>query len=103
MEFRLLAPNKFILDWVKEKFLHRIKELVHDFFSLEQKQAPQVISVKVSVGKQTGFQTYAARNNVSRDDENVQNRKGKPNGWLFTYSDSNAGVYCLILGIDRKC
>lgn len=65
MEFRLLAPNKFILDWVKEKFLHRIKELVHDFFSLEQKQAPQVISVKVSVGKQTGFQTYAARNNVS--------------------------------------
>jgi chromosomal replication initiator protein len=27
-ELRVYAPNRFVLDWVKEKFLHRIKELM---------------------------------------------------------------------------
>lgn len=27
----LLAPNRFVLDWIMEKFLSRIKELVHQF------------------------------------------------------------------------
>lgn len=30
-ELRLLAPNRFICDWVNEKFLHRIKELVNQY------------------------------------------------------------------------
>ncbi len=30
-ELRLLAPNRFVCDWVNEKFLHRIRELVGDF------------------------------------------------------------------------
>lgn len=30
-ELRLLAPNRFICDWVNEKFLHRIKELVGQY------------------------------------------------------------------------
>ena len=30
-ELRLLAPNRFICDWVNEKFLHRIKELVDQY------------------------------------------------------------------------
>ncbi len=30
-ELRLLAPNRFICDWVSEKFLNRIRELVGDF------------------------------------------------------------------------
>lgn len=29
-ELRLLAPNRFVLDWVSEKFLHRINELVRE-------------------------------------------------------------------------
>ena len=29
-ELRLLAPNRFVLDWVAEKFLHRINELVRE-------------------------------------------------------------------------
>ena len=33
VEFCLLAPNRFILDWVNAKFLNRIKELVYDFTS----------------------------------------------------------------------
>ncbi|MFA0789352.1 chromosomal replication initiator protein DnaA [Microbulbifer echini] len=30
-ELRLVAPNRFVLDWVGSKFLHRIRELVHQF------------------------------------------------------------------------
>lgn len=30
-ELRLLAPNRFICDWVSEKFLHRIRELVSQY------------------------------------------------------------------------
>jgi len=30
-ELRLLAPNRFICDWVSDKFLHRIRELVGQF------------------------------------------------------------------------
>lgn len=32
-ELRLLAPNRFVCDWVNEKFLHRIRELVADYES----------------------------------------------------------------------
>ncbi|MEX1196467.1 MAG: chromosomal replication initiator protein DnaA [Pseudohongiellaceae bacterium] len=28
-ELTVYAPNRFVMDWVKEKFLHRIRELVH--------------------------------------------------------------------------
>ncbi|WP_442928481.1 chromosomal replication initiator protein DnaA [Microbulbifer epialgicus] len=30
-ELRLIAPNRFVLDWVGGKFLNRIRELVHQF------------------------------------------------------------------------
>jgi chromosomal replication initiator protein len=49
-ELRLLAPNRFISNWVEEKFLTRIKELVshyHDSSSL---------SVVVAVGAKAAFQ-----------------------------------------------
>ena len=29
-ELRLYAPNRFVLDWVKEKFLGRIRELLKE-------------------------------------------------------------------------
>jgi chromosomal replication initiator protein len=57
-EFCLLAPNRFILDWVNDKFLHRIKELAQDFFSSEQLPIPQSVSVKVSAERQASFQGY---------------------------------------------
>lgn len=47
-EFCLLAPNRFILDWVTDKFLYRIKELVQHFFSAEQLPAPQNVVVRVN-------------------------------------------------------
>lgn len=41
-QLRLLAPNRFVLDWVNDKFLSRIKELV-----LEQGDAP---GLQVEIG-----------------------------------------------------
>jgi len=43
-QLRLLAPNRFILDWVSDKFLHRIKELVSQF-------APESSSASLNVGQ----------------------------------------------------
>ena len=54
-EFCLLAPNRFILDWVNDKFLGRIKELVQHFFSTEHLPTPQQITVKVSRQPLQGF------------------------------------------------
>jgi chromosomal replication initiator protein len=58
IEFCLLAPNRFVLDWVNEKFLHRIKELVQDIFSSEHLQVPKIVNVKVSAARQASFQNY---------------------------------------------
>ena len=38
-ELRLYAPNRFVLDWVNDKYLNRIQELLDD---LSQGQAPLV-------------------------------------------------------------
>ncbi len=27
----LFAPNRFVLDWVRDKYLNRINELIHDY------------------------------------------------------------------------
>ena len=49
-QLRLLAPNRFVCDWVNEKFLHRIRELVSDF-----QGDVQPLSVEVGVGQRSGF------------------------------------------------
>jgi len=56
-EFCLLAPNRFILDWVTDKFLLRIKELIQDFSSAEQLPAPKTVTVKVSAALQASMQS----------------------------------------------
>jgi chromosomal replication initiator protein len=52
-ELRLLAPNRFICDWVAEKFLHRIRELVGQY------QQGKLLQVGVGVlpRSQPGFVT----------------------------------------------
>ncbi len=62
-DFCLLAPNRFILDWVNDKFLHRIKELVQHFFSSEQLQPPQTVSVRVNSDLQANFAAYRSNQN----------------------------------------
>lgn len=43
-ELRLLAPNRFVCDWVREKFLHRIRELAAGF------QADDRLEVVIDTG-----------------------------------------------------
>jgi len=52
-ELRLLAPNRFISNWVEEKFLVRIKELVANF----QQGTPLTVVVAVGAKAQSAFQT----------------------------------------------
>jgi chromosomal replication initiator protein len=60
-ELRLLAPNRFISNWVEEKFLIRIKELVSHF------QDSANLSVVIAVGNkpQAAFQINQAAFQVS--------------------------------------
>jgi len=45
-ELRLLAPNRFVCDWVREKFLHRILELVENY------HADRGLKVSIGIGQQ---------------------------------------------------
>ena len=45
---KLLAPNRFVMDWVRKHFLERIRELVA---SLDDSKS---ISVSLAVGSQRG-------------------------------------------------
>jgi len=60
-ELRLLAPNRFISNWVEEKFLNRIKELVGHY------QEGTTLSVVVAVGAkpQAAFQTSVFQSSPS--------------------------------------
>jgi chromosomal replication initiator protein len=55
---KLLAPNRFVMDWVKKHFLERINELVS---SLDDSKS---ISVSLSIGSQNKSPTAAAKNNT---------------------------------------
>lgn len=57
-ELRLLAPNRFISNWVEEKFLVRIKELVTHF----QQGTPLTVVVAVGAKIQPSFQAAQSIN-----------------------------------------
>ncbi len=71
-EFCLLAPNRFILDWVKDKFMNRIRELVYHFFSKEQLPTPRTISVRVSDNLQPQFQSRSYHRSVVSAAETIK-------------------------------
>lgn len=54
---RLLAPNRFVLDWVNDKFMPRIQELMSDI-----KDSYCEVELAVAPRKPGGFQTAAAAN-----------------------------------------
>jgi chromosomal replication initiator protein len=47
----LLAPNRFVLDWIVERFLARIKELVHHFSGNQQ---PPLITLEIGSKRAEG-------------------------------------------------
>ena len=62
---KLLAPNRFVMDWVKQHFLERIREVVA---SLDDSKS---ITVSLTIGSQTrnepNQKTMIGDNQVSRD------------------------------------
>lgn len=56
-ELRLLAPNRFICDWVSEKFLNRIRELASHYHQDNSLQ----VAVGVAQRPATGFQVNQRR------------------------------------------
>ncbi|WP_152450263.1 chromosomal replication initiator protein DnaA [Microbulbifer sp. THAF38] len=52
-ELRLVAPNRFVLDWVGGKFLHRIRELVHQFSPGQQ---PLQVGLEITARRPARFQ-----------------------------------------------
>lgn len=58
-ELRLLAPNRFICDWVSEKFLNRIRELVNNY----QGSAGYTVAIGIIPHSKTSFQTASSVTN----------------------------------------
>src|SRR5258706_3142801 len=60
-ELRLLAPNRFVLQWVKERFVPRIEAMGAEFFSspirvslnLETAGAPEPLNAAEPAGRTT--------------------------------------------------
>ena len=65
---RLLAPNRFVLDWINEKYFNRIEELVESFTQ------EQPLSLIVEVGSQAGRKSgnFKKRNGSNSESLPVQ-------------------------------
>lgn len=63
-ELRLLAPNRFICDWVSEKFLNRIRELVNHYHQGHSLQVGVGIAAR-SASVQPSFAQPAIQQKVS--------------------------------------
>ncbi|MFJ1268686.1 chromosomal replication initiator protein DnaA [Legionella lytica] len=59
----LLAPNRFVVDWVKKHFFSRIEELIKQFCGDEIKSISIEIGSKTSVGTDSGTATVSAGDN----------------------------------------
>ncbi len=66
----LLAPNQFVQDWVKERYLKRIKEIVAELF---QDNAPEIVLTIGTGGEATKQAIHAIKNKKSKStkDEHV--------------------------------
>ncbi len=73
-QLRLLAPNRFVMDWVKQKFLKRVDELVANLSS-------QNVNVLLEVGSDERWRTTVSQNDKAT---------GKPsrNTWPGTLNPS---------------
>jgi len=65
-DFCLLAPNRFVLDWVNDKFKQRINELVSHFFADAALAPPSSVTLKVASRPLSAFQQ--AQNNSQESD-----------------------------------
>ncbi len=59
-EFCIVAPNRFVLDWVNDKFIQRINELVMHFFSRAALVPPLSVTLIVANRQVPAFQQPTA-------------------------------------------
>ncbi len=69
-QLRLLAPNRFVCDWVNEKFLHRIRELAEDF------QSDQTLKVEIGIGHRSGSAPRRPANHSTQSSGYPQGQPG---------------------------
>jgi chromosomal replication initiator protein len=60
-DFCLMAPNRFIADWVTDKFMQRINELVFHYFSNAAIAPPVSISIKVVSRSKPAFENASSK------------------------------------------
>ncbi|MCB1648329.1 MAG: chromosomal replication initiator protein DnaA [Pseudomonadales bacterium] len=66
-ELRLYAPNRFVLDWVKEKFLSRIQEL------LRENASGRPVNIVMDIGAQRTSSSPVARGAVPETVSRLEN------------------------------
>ena len=81
----LLAPNRFVADWVKEKFLPRIEEILDD---LSNNDAPPAVALAVSNRRPVSLSKRTAPLNRGPRSFVKAESKGKPSEPLMTGSQS---------------
>jgi chromosomal replication initiator protein len=86
-DFCLTAPNRFIADWVNDKFMQRINELVFHYFSNAAITPPVSISIKVAARIKAAFEnnysiTEPAPGRPVAVDQSATNNKIDRNGTI---------------------
>lgn len=79
----LLAPNRFVLDWIVERFLDRIHELVNQFSDNQ----PPLVSLEIGSKRAEGQQPVSfSRANSSTQAPSATNNNNKA---VFSYTDTS--------------
>lgn len=83
-QFRLFAPNQFVLDWIKQNFLNRIQELIGQISGTE-------LAVRLEVGSQTPtIATPVAQNTSSQATQLRRNSSLNPNFTFDTFVEGKS-------------
>ena len=84
-QIKLLAPNRFVLDWVDEKFFHVIEQIINDFSNGET----QLI---LEIGSKTPVNNTFSRFNSQQQEKSANKKKYTSNlNALFTFENFVVG------------
>ncbi len=93
--FVLFAPNRFVLDWISERFFDRIKELVHQFcettppaifLEIGSKRNETVPKFVENATKSVSVTSSSSKNKVSAPSADISNHQSNINP-LFTFDN----------------
>jgi chromosomal replication initiator protein len=82
-ELRLLAPNRFVLDWVKQHFFDKIEEAVSN------QEAASGMNVVLEIGSKVQDETRADPSKPLPQRRSAAVKKGRPNNLNATFTFEN--------------